>query len=106
MIDHFGREITYLRISVTELCNLRCRYCMPEDGICKKTHEEMLTEDEIIMAVEAAASLGIRKLRITGGEPLVKKNIVSICRRAAARRGEGPARQRQVSPLAGAHRHP
>ena len=84
MIDHFGREITYLRISVTELCNLRCRYCMPEDGICKKSHEEMLTEDEIIMAVEAAASLGIRKLRITGGEPLVKKNIVSICRRAAA----------------------
>lgn len=84
MIDRFGREITYLRISVTELCNLRCRYCMPEDGICKKSHEEMLTEDEIIMAVEAAASLGIRKLRITGGEPLVKKNIVSICRRAAA----------------------
>lgn len=84
MIDRFGREITYLRISVTELCNLRCRYCMPEDGICKKAHEEMLTEDEIIMAVEAAASLGIRKLRITGGEPLVKKNIVSICRRAAA----------------------
>ena len=84
MIDRFGREITYLRISVTELCNLRCRYCMPEDGVCKKTHEEMLTEDEIIMAVEAAASLGIRKLRITGGEPLVKKNIVSICRRAAA----------------------
>ena len=84
MIDRFGREITYLRISVTELCNLRCRYCMPEDGICKKSHEEMLTEDEIIMAVEAAASLGIRKLRITGGEPLVKKNIVSICQRAAA----------------------
>ena len=84
MIDRFGREITYLRISVTELCNLRCRYCMPEDGVCKKSHDEMLTEDEIIMAVEAAASLGIRKLRITGGEPLVKKNIVSICRRAAA----------------------
>ena len=84
MIDRFGREITYLRISVTELCNLRCRYCMPEDGVCKKSHEEMLTEDEIIMAVEAASSLGIRKLRITGGAPLVKKNIVSICRRAAA----------------------
>ena len=84
MIDRFGREITYLRISVTELCNLRCRYCMPEDGVCKKSHDEMLTEDEIIMAVEAAASLGIRKLRITGGEPLVKKNIVSICQRAAA----------------------
>ena len=84
MIDTFGRRITYLRISVTELCNLRCRYCMPEDGICKKRHDDMLTEDEMIQAIEAAASLGITKLRITGGEPLIKKNIVSICRRAAA----------------------
>ena len=83
MIDKFGREITYLRLSVTELCNLRCRYCMPADGICKKDHAAMLTEDEMIQVVEAAASLGIRKLRITGGEPLVKRNIVSICRRAA-----------------------
>ena len=84
MTDQFGRDITYLRISVTELCNLRCRYCMPEEGVCKKSHADMLTEDEMIQAVEAAASLGITKLRITGGEPLVKKNIVSICRRAAA----------------------
>lgn len=83
MLDSFGREISYMRISVTELCNLRCRYCMPEDGVCKKSHEEMLSEDEMITAVEAAASLGITKLRITGGEPLVKKNIVSICRRAS-----------------------
>ena len=83
MIDNYGRSITYLRLSVTERCNLRCRYCMPEEGICKKPHEEMLTEDEMIRAVKAAAALGIRKLRITGGEPLVKKNIVSICRRAA-----------------------
>ena len=83
MIDRFGRDITYMRISVTELCNLRCRYCMPEDGVCKKAHEEMLTEDEMVMAIEAAASLGVKKLRITGGEPLVKKNIVSICDRAA-----------------------
>jgi len=87
MIDQHGRNITYLRISVTELCNLRCRYCMPEDGVCKRNHADMLTEDEIIQAVEAAASLGITKLRITGGEPLVKKNIVSICRRAAAVEG-------------------
>jgi len=57
---------------------------MPEDGVCKKRHEEMLTEDEMIRAVEAAASLGVTKLRITGGEPLVKKNLLSICRRAAA----------------------
>ena len=84
MIDQFGRNVTYLRVSVTELCNLRCRYCMPAEGVCKKNHADMLTEDEMITAIEAAASLGITKLRITGGEPLVKKNILSICRRAAA----------------------
>ena len=87
MKDRYGREICYLRLSVTELCNLRCRYCMPEDGICKKRHEDMLTEDEMIQAVEVAATLGIHKLRITGGEPLVKKNIRSICRRAAGVKG-------------------
>ena len=87
MIDRLGRNITYLRISVTDKCNLRCRYCMPEDGVCKKDHADMLTEDEIIAAVEAAAALGITKVRITGGEPLVKKNIVSICRRIAAVEG-------------------
>jgi len=87
MIDSYGRNITYLRLSVTELCNLRCRYCMPADGICKLRHEDVLTEDEMIMAVETAAALGVTKLRITGGEPLVKKNIVSICRRAAAVEG-------------------
>lgn len=85
MIDTFGREIYYLRLSVTDRCNLRCWYCMPADGICnKKRHEEMLTEEEMVMAVRAAASLGIRKLRLTGGEPLVKKNILSICERCAA----------------------
>ena len=87
MIDRLGRNITYLRISVTDKCNLRCRYCMPADGVCKKDHVDMMTEDEIITAVQAAAALGITKLRITGGEPLVKKNIVSICRRAAAVEG-------------------
>ena len=87
MIDRLGRDITYLRISVTDKCNLRCRYCMPEEGVCKKSHVDMLTEDEIVQAVEAAAALGIRKIRITGGEPLVKKNIVSICRRTAAVEG-------------------
>ena len=84
MKDTYGREITYLRLSVTELCNLRCRYCMPADGVCKKEHDDMLTEEEIVMAVETAAELGVNKLRITGGEPLVKKNIVSICSRTAA----------------------
>ena len=84
MIDRYGRNITYLRISVTDKCNLRCRYCMPEEGVCRKNHADMITEDEIVTAVEAAAELGITKLRITGGEPLVKKNILSICRRVAA----------------------
>ena len=83
MKDSYGRTITYLRLSVTELCNLRCRYCMPEEGICQKRHEDMLTEEEMISAVKAAASLGIYKLRITGGEPLVKKNILTICERVA-----------------------
>lgn len=83
MTDRLGRNITYLRISVTDKCNLRCRYCMPEDGVCKKEHADMMSEDEFITAVEVAASLGITKIRITGGEPLVRKNIVSICRRAA-----------------------
>ena len=87
MIDSFGRDISYMRISVTDKCNLRCRYCMPAEGVCKRDHHEMLTEEEIILAVRAAARLGIRKIRITGGEPLVKKNIVSICRRAAAVEG-------------------
>ena len=86
-VDTYGREINYLRLSVTDLCNLRCRYCMPEEGICKKDHHEMLTEEEMILAVQAAASLGIHKLRLTGGEPLVKKNILSICERSAAVEG-------------------
>ncbi len=87
MIDQHGRKINYLRISVTDKCNLRCRYCMPEDGVCKKDHIDMLTEDEIVSAAKAAAELGITKIRITGGEPLVKKNIVSICRRVAELEG-------------------
>ena len=86
MIDRLGRNITYLRISLTDKCNLRCRYCMPEEGVCKRSHHEMMTE-EVVTAVEVAASLGIHKIRLTGGEPLVKKNILSICRRVAAVEG-------------------
>ena len=87
MIDKLGRDITYLRISLTDKCNLRCRYCMPEEGVCKRSHHEMMNEDEVVTAVEVAASLGIHKIRLTGGEPLVKRNIVSICRRVAAVEG-------------------
>ena len=87
MIDRLGRNITYLRISLTDKCNLRCRYCMPEEGVCKRAHHEMMNEDEVVTAVEVAAALGIHKIRLTGGEPLVKRNIVSICRRVAAVEG-------------------
>jgi len=87
MIDNYGRDIYYMRLSVTDRCNLRCRYCMPADGICKKDKLELLSEDEMINTVKAAASLGIRKLRLTGGEPLVKRNILSICERSAAVEG-------------------
>ncbi len=83
MIDALGRNVNYLRLSVTELCNLRCRYCMPEEGVCKLSHSQLLTEEEMIMAVEAAAQLGVVKVRITGGEPLTKPNILSICRRVS-----------------------
>lgn len=87
MLDRYGRNITYMRLSVTEQCNLRCRYCMPEDGVCPQNQDSLLTEDEMICAVRAAAALGIHKLRITGGEPLVKRNILSICERSAAVEG-------------------
>lgn len=81
MIDGIGRNIDYLRISVTDRCNLRCVYCMPETGVENLGHEEILTFREIIVIAKAAAQLGIRKIKITGGEPLVRKGIVNLVRR-------------------------
>jgi cyclic pyranopterin phosphate synthase len=75
MIDSFGREINYARISVTDLCNLRCRYCMPEDGVCKKPHSGVLSIEGLTAVASALAECGIEKIRITGGEPLVRKGI-------------------------------
>ncbi|MGM9615325.1 MAG: GTP 3',8-cyclase MoaA [Oscillospiraceae bacterium] len=83
MKDQFGREITYLRVSVTDLCNLRCRYCMP-DGVCQRKHSEILSFEEIAEIVAAAAELGISKIRITGGEPLVRRDCVELCRMIGA----------------------
>ena len=71
MKDSFGREIDYMRISITDRCNLRCRYCMP-DGISWIPMEEILTYEEIKVVVEEAAKLGIKKIKVTGGEPLVR----------------------------------
>lgn len=79
MIDKFGREINYLRISVTDRCNLRCKYCMPEVGCSHLIpHSEILTFEEIIRIAKAAASMGIHKLRLTGGEPLIRHSIIDL----------------------------
>ena len=83
MKDNFGRDIHYLRISVTDLCNLRCVYCMPEGGIEKKDHREILSIEELEEIVRASAECGITKVRITGGEPLVRRGITEICRKIA-----------------------
>ncbi|HUS87182.1 MAG TPA: radical SAM protein [Bacteroidales bacterium] len=80
MYDKFNRRINYLRISVTDRCNLRCRYCMPEKGVKLVRHESILSYDEIVDFTKFAVSRGIEKVRITGGEPLVRKGIVDLVR--------------------------
>ena len=77
-IDRFGRRITYLRVSVTDRCNLRCIYCMPASGVPWRSHDEILRYEEIARIVRVAAGLGIRKVRLTGGEPLVRAGIVEL----------------------------
>ena len=76
--DLFGRNINYLRISVTDLCNLRCRYCMPEEGIPKVSHKDILTVEEIGEIARIFVKLGVNKIRLTGGEPLVRRGILDI----------------------------
>ncbi len=83
LIDPFGRAITYLRISITDRCNLRCAYCQPAAGLQMLPNEELLTVNEIVHVAETAASLGIYKIRLTGGEPLVRADIVEIVGRIA-----------------------
>lgn len=78
MKDTLGRNINYLRISVTDRCNLRCMYCMPEEGICKKEHQDILSLEEIYEVVKECSKLGISKVRITGGEPLVRKGLTDL----------------------------
>lgn len=78
LTDSFSRVIDYLRISITDKCNLRCIYCMPSDGIAPAVHADILSYEEIIRVATIAAGLGVRKIRLTGGEPLVRKNIVFL----------------------------
>jgi cyclic pyranopterin phosphate synthase len=76
LVDAFGRKINYLRLSVTDRCNMRCRYCMPEGGVEKLPHQEVLSYEELDRIARAAVSLGIEKIRVTGGEPLVRKGLL------------------------------
>lgn len=78
MKDSFGREINYLRISLTDRCNLRCKYCMPEKGIHKVKHDEILSLEEIFELTKVFVELGISKIRFTGGEPLVRLGVVNL----------------------------
>lgn len=80
MRDHLGREIDYMRISVTDRCNLRCRYCMPEEGIRLFPMSEVLTYEEIARVCRISAGLGIRKIRLTGGEPLARAHLAKLVR--------------------------
>ena len=78
MLDRYNRHITYLRVSVTDRCNLRCVYCMPEEGIDLLKREEILRMEEIAEVIKVGAFLGIEKIRLTGGEPLVRKGIIEL----------------------------
>src|SRR3989304_5463573 len=80
MIDGYDRNINYLRISVTDRCNLRCTYCMPKNGIQLLRHEDILTFDEIKDFTKVAVYHGVTKVRITGGEPLIRKGITNLVR--------------------------
>lgn len=80
MLDSFAREITYLRISITDRCNYRCRYCMPEEGVEKRAHGDICSLEELRDMAAAAVRCGVKKIRVTGGEPLVRRGAVDFCR--------------------------
>jgi cyclic pyranopterin phosphate synthase len=84
MRDQYGRALTDLRVSLTDRCNLRCVYCMPEDGVAFRPPADLLQDDELVLLVEIAADLGVSKIRLTGGEPTVRPRIVDLVRRIAA----------------------
>jgi cyclic pyranopterin phosphate synthase len=87
MLDRYNRHISYLRISVTDRCNLRCIYCMPSEGIPMKSHSDILSYEEIIRIVRQAVKMGITKYRLTGGEPLIRKDILMLIRKLSAEKG-------------------
>ncbi len=78
LLDNFSRVIDYVRISITDRCNLRCIYCMPANGVMPVEHREILSYEEIVRVVRVAATVGVRKVRVTGGEPLARKNVTYL----------------------------
>ena len=80
MQDGCGRTIDYLRLSVTDRCNYRCQYCMPETGVEKRAHGDILPLEELAEIAGAAVACGVKKIRLTGGEPLVRRGVVDLCR--------------------------
>ena len=84
MLDQYGRIIDYMRISLTDRCNLRCIYCMPEEGICQIPRTEVLSEDEILRVCSLASELGISRIKLTGGEPLVRRICVPLVKELKA----------------------
>lgn len=110
MRDQYGRELTDLRVSLTDRCNLRCVYCMPADGIDFRPSEELLADDELLLLVRVAAELGVRKVRLTGGEPTVRPRLVELVQGIRATSGiedialttNGLLLDRLAAPLAGA----
>ena len=78
MLDEYRRKIDYLRVSITDRCNLRCIYCMPSEGIVSVTHDDILSFDEIVTVCKGAAILGIKKIKVTGGEPLVRRGVPAL----------------------------
>lgn len=84
LVDSFGRSITYLRISLTDRCNFRCVYCMPSGGLNWMPQSEVLSNNEVVKIVRVAAALGINKVRLTGGEPLVRPGVVSLVKQIAS----------------------
>ncbi|MBW1982183.1 MAG: GTP 3',8-cyclase MoaA [Deltaproteobacteria bacterium] len=82
-IDHYHRPIDYLRVSITDRCNLRCVYCVPATGVHKLSHHDILTYEELLRLTRIALDMGISKVRLTGGEPLVRKGVIDFCQRLA-----------------------
>lgn len=84
MRDQFNRDLNYLRVSITDRCNLRCAYCMPEEGVEHMPHDELLSYEELYTVIDEFVKLGVKKLRITGGEPLVRKDVVNFIEKVAS----------------------